>query len=70
MIEEVLNVVPGAGEEVVHAQHLAAKLQKSLGKMRAEKSRATGNENAPFKMLHCRPVRCCQSLLVGQHSNG
>ena len=64
-----------ASEEIVHAQHLAAKLQKSLGEMRAEKSRAAGNENASFKMLHCRPVRsdaltcgCCSTLMVEQVS--
>ena len=56
MIEEVLNVVPRSSEEIVDAQHLAAKLQKSLAEMRTEKSCSTGNENSSFEMLHCRPV--------------
>jgi hypothetical protein len=52
MLEEMLDMVPCSGEEVVDAEHLAPRLQQSLAKMRAEKSGSAANQNASFEMLH------------------
>ena len=70
MVKEVLNVVPRSSEEIVHAQHLAAKLQQSLGEMRAKKSCSAGNENSSFEMLHCCPVVGRAVVGAAAHSNG
>jgi hypothetical protein len=48
VVEEVVNMVPRPGEEVIHAEHLAPKLQQSFTQVRAEESCATGNENSSF----------------------
>jgi hypothetical protein len=33
MVEQMRDVVPGAGEKIVHAQNLASTLQQPLAKM-------------------------------------
>src|SRR6185312_5896189 len=56
MIKQVLNVMAGSGEEVVHTEHLAPAFQQSLRKMRTEKSGTTRNENTSLKVLHVRSL--------------
>lgn len=55
MIEQVLDVVPSSGKEVVDTEYLAAEFQQALAKMRAEESSAAANQNALFEMLHYFP---------------
>ena len=50
VIEQMLDVVPCAGEEIVDAEHLAAALQQPFGEMRAEKAGSAGNENSSLEM--------------------
>ena len=49
VIEQMLDVVPCSGKEVVDAQNLAPELQQAFAKMRAEKSGATANQNASVR---------------------
>ena len=46
VVEQVLDVVLGAGEEVVDAEHVVAALQQPLAQMRAEEAGAAGDEGA------------------------
>ena len=55
VIEQMLDVVPSAGEEIIHAEHLAAALQELLAEMRAEKSSSARNKDAFLKMLQQNP---------------
>src|SRR5581483_784129 len=43
--DQVLDIAPRAGEEIVEAKHLVAGLEQSLAKMRSEKAGAAGDEN-------------------------
>src|SRR5438046_8609010 len=53
LTDERENVVAHAREEVVHADHVVAMLQQSFAKMRAQKSGAAGDEDAPtHKVAH------------------
>ena len=40
VVEEVLDVAPGAGEEIVDAKHLVAALEQPFGKVRPEEAGA------------------------------
>jgi hypothetical protein len=46
LAEQVRNVVLGAGEEIVYAQHVVAICNEALAEMRTQKSRATRYEDA------------------------
>jgi hypothetical protein len=46
IVEEVLDVLAGAGEEVVEADDLVAGAEQLLAEVRAEKSGAAGDEDA------------------------
>ena len=50
VIEEMLDIAPRPGEEVVDAKDLLPPRKELLAQMRAQKSRTTGNQNAPLKM--------------------
>ena len=46
ILEQMQNVVLGAGEEVVQTEHVVAVGKQALAQMRAEKAGATGDEDA------------------------
>ena len=46
VIEQMLDIAPGAGEEIVEADDFRALRQQALAQMRAEKTGATGHQNA------------------------
>ena len=50
VVEEVLDVATGAGEEVVDAKHLVAALEQAVGEMRPEEAGAAGDENSALEM--------------------
>jgi hypothetical protein len=50
MAEQMLDIAARAGEEVIDAQHLAARLQQPFAEMRSEKSGPTGDQDPAFKM--------------------
>ena len=50
VLDEMLDVAPRAGEEIIDAQHIGAFPQQPLAKMRAEEARASGDQHARFKM--------------------
>ena len=52
VVEEVLDVASGAGEEIVDAEHLVAALEQPVGEVRPEEACSAGNQNSSFK-VHC-----------------
>ena len=50
VIEQVLDVAAGAGEEIVDADDIGALGQQALAQMRAEEAGAAGDQNALFEM--------------------
>ena len=48
MSKQMFDVASCAGKEVIDTQHLAARLEQPLAKMRTEKARPARNENATF----------------------
>jgi len=71
VIEQMLDVVPCAGEEIIHAEHLAAALQELLAEMRPEKPSSARNKDASLKMLHRipYPLATAQFQATQHHSN-
>jgi hypothetical protein len=55
VIEQMLDVVPGAGKKIIDAKHVPALRQKPLTKVRAKKARSTGHEYSPLQM-HQTPI--------------
>ena len=53
VVEQRLDVVAGAGEEVVDADHVGAHVEQPLAEMRAEESGAAGDQDALFEMHEC-----------------
>ena len=49
ILRKVTDVVLGNGKEVVHTEHVIAKLNEAIAKMRHEKTRAPGCQN---------PIQC------------
>ena len=43
VLEEVSNILPSTGEEIVETQDLVALINQPITQMRAEKARAAGN---------------------------
>jgi hypothetical protein len=52
VIEQMLDVVPRSGEEVVDAENLATGREQTLAEMGAKESSSAANQHAPFEMLH------------------
>jgi hypothetical protein len=44
---QVRNIVLGAGEQIVHAEHFVARLEQTVGEVRTEEARAAGDHH-PF----------------------
>jgi hypothetical protein len=44
--QQVPNIVLGAGEKIVHAQHVVSVRQQTLAQVRPEKTGAARNQNA------------------------
>ena len=50
VVEQMLDVAPRAGEEIVEADDLRALRQQALAEMRAEKAGAAGDQNTLLQM--------------------
>jgi hypothetical protein len=50
VIEQVLDVLSGAGEEIVDAEDIGALRQQPFAQMRPEKPGPARHQNAPLKM--------------------
>jgi hypothetical protein len=57
VVEQVLHVAARSGVEIVDAQDFIAALKQTLAEMRANKSGATGDENASLGQHECSPNR-------------
>lgn len=51
VVEKMFDIPPGAGEEIVDAQHFMAAGQQRLAQEGADKAGAAGNQNTLF---HCQ----------------
>src|SRR5262249_44158356 len=47
--QQMLNVAPGSGVEVVDAEHFVAALQQPLAEMRADETGSAGDENTTVR---------------------
>jgi hypothetical protein len=56
MVEKMLDILPGAGKKIIDAENICALRQEPLAQVRAEKSRAAGNQNSLLQM-HREPNR-------------
>ena len=50
VIEEMLDIAPSAGEEVVARRALGSRARATVAQMRPEEASSAGNENASLKM--------------------
>jgi hypothetical protein len=48
IVKQVVNMVSSPGEEVIHAEYLAAMFQQLFTQVRAKESRTTGDEDSPL----------------------
>jgi len=51
MVQQMLDVVPGAGEVIVHAKDFVATRQQGLAQKRTNKPGPAGHQNALFQCL-------------------
>jgi hypothetical protein len=55
LIKQVLDILAGAGEKIIDAEHISALRQKPLAKVRAKKSCPAGHQNSLLQM-HQTPI--------------
>jgi hypothetical protein len=55
MTEELFDISPRPGEEIVDTKNVSALRQQSLAKARTEEARTTCNQNSVLQMHHLRP---------------
>ena len=69
VVEQVLDVGARAGEEVVEADDLVAFVQQPLAQVRAEETRATGDQNSPSRhrqFFHKSSDAGCECSVAGR----
>src|SRR5205085_5969548 len=64
IVQQVEDVFATAGEKVVEAQHFVVFAEQPLAKMRADKTRAAGDENSHCALRTAKLPRYSASILV------
>ena len=79
--QQMRDVVPGAGEEIVDAQHVMALVEQAFAQVRTEEPAPSGDQNPLSRVRHGVPLRpaanlapaaCALSILVrrdGRHAH-